>query len=361
MMKNKSSKTKDITSLIQPSVRKLRAYSIDETPYRVKLDAMENPFPLPDDLLQEIAEAVKLERINRYPDPSAAKLKESIAELWGIGTQRMILGNGSDELIQAIILAFGGPVLVPTPTFSMYEIITKALSQEIVTVPLGRSFDLNADKLLKKAKETKAKIIFLACPNNPTGNRFSDEAVLKILNKANAAVVMDEAYFSFSGKSFLPVLKDHPNMIILRTLSKIGFAGLRIGVLTAKPGVIEQINKIRLPYNINSLSQTAAVTALKRTNVLNRQISLLISTRERLYNALSQVEGVIAYPSETNFILIKTAKDADRIYENLKETGILIKNLNKPGTLKNCLRVTVGTPEENDEFVRTLKKILKAK
>ncbi len=357
-MATKSPKTKDITKLVKPQVRRLKAYSIDETLCRIKLDAMENPFSLPENISLEIADTVRAAQINRYPDPSAVKLKQAISELWGLNPERMILGNGSDELIQAIILAFGGPVLIPIPTFAMYEITAKALSQNVVTVPLGKGFSLDADKMLKKAKKMKTKVIFLACPNNPTGNRFSDEAVRKILDKANAAVVIDEAYFDFSRKSFLPLLEDYPNMILLRTLSKIGFAGLRVGVLTAWPKVIEELNKIRLPYNINSLSQAAAVAALGHKDVLDQQISLLISERERLYNALSQMKGITAYPSETNFILIRTATDATDIYIKLKQAGILIKNQNKPGPLKNCLRVTVGTPEENDAFIANLETIM---
>ncbi len=357
-MSTKSFKTKDITKLVKPQVRRLKAYSIDETPCRIKLDAMENPFSLPDDVKREIADAVRASQINRYPDPSAVKLKQTISELWGIDPERMMLGNGSDELIQAIILAFGGPVFIPVPTFAMYEITAKALSQDVVAVPLGKDFSLDADNMLKKVKSAKAKIIFLACPNNPTGNRFSDEAVRKILDKANAAVVIDEAYFDFSRKSFLPVLQDYPNMILLRTLSKIGFAGLRVGVLAAAPKIIEELNKIRLPYNINSLSQAVAVTAIGRRDVLDQQISLLISERERLYNALSRVKGLTAYPSETNFILFRTAADATDIYNRLKQAGILIKNLNKPGPLKNCLRVTVGTPDENSEFINNMKRML---
>jgi histidinol-phosphate aminotransferase len=358
-MSIKTSKRKDIVNLIRPEVRKLRAYVVDETPVTVKLDAMENPFPLPEDVRQNIADAVRGAALNRYPDPSASKLKESIAELWGIGTKRMILGNGSDELIQLIMLAFGGPVLIPTPTFAMYDIIARSLALEVAAVPLGKKFDLNADKMLKKAKEVKARVIFLANPNNPTGNRFSDEAVLKILHKSNAAVVIDEAYFSFSGKSYLPVLREHPNLIILRTLSKIGLAGLRIGVLTASARVIDQLNKIRLPYNINTLSQAVASVVLPRRDVLNYQISLLISSRQKLYNELSAIKGVTAYPSETNFVLFSTTSDASRIYEKLKDAGILIKNLNRTGPLKNCLRVTVGTPEENSAFLAQLHKILK--
>jgi histidinol-phosphate aminotransferase len=355
----KSTTKKDIMRLIKPQVRKLDAYHIDETPCRIKLDAMENPFPPPTQVSREIGKAVQEAFINRYPDPSAIRLKKAISALWGMDPDLMILGNGSDELIQAIILAFGGPVLIPVPTFAMYEITSQALSQNVVTVPLGKDFSLDADKMLKKAKEVKAKAIFLACPNNPTGNRFSDAAVRKILNKAATAVVIDEAYFDFSRKTYLPELKKFPNMIILRTLSKIGFAGLRVGVLAASPMVIEELNKIRLPYNINTLSQAAAVAALKHKDIIGRQISLLISERENLYNVLSQMKGITVFPSETNFILFKTSTDATRIYTKLKQAGILIKNLNRPGPLKNCLRVTVGKPEENSEFIAELSKVLK--
>ena len=355
----KSPKIKDINRLIKPQVRKLAAYHIDETPCRIKLDAMENPFPPPANVNREIGKAVQEAFINRYPDPSALRLKKAVATLWGMDSELMILGNGSDELIQAIILAFGGPVLIPVPTFAMYEITSRALSQNVATVPLGKDFSLDADKMLKKAKEVKAKVIFLACPNNPTGNRFSDAAVRKILHTADAAVVIDEAYFDFSRKTYLIELKKFPNMIILRTLSKIGFAGLRVGVLAASPMVIDELNKIRLPYNINTLSQAAAVAALKHKDIIKRQISLLISERENLYNVLSQMKGIMAYPSETNFILFRTSTDATRIYTKLKQAGILIKNLNRPGPLKNCLRVTVGKPEENSEFIAELSNILK--
>lgn len=349
---------KDIIKLIKPQVRKLAAYHIDETPCRIKLDAMENPFSLPPLVRREMAKAVNSASINRYPDPSAKKLTKAIAELWGIRPATMILGNGSDELIQAVLLAFGGPTLIPVPTFAMYDLTSRALSQTVVTVPLDKNFELDADLLLEKAKTSKAKVIFLACPNNPTGNRFSDKAVRKILDSADAAVVLDEAYFSFSGRSYLPLLNKYSNMIVLRTLSKIGFAGLRIGVLAASPAIIAELNKIRLPYNINTLSQVVAVAALKHTTIIERQISLLISERENLYNALARMRGVTAYPSETNFILFRTATDATQVYGKLKKAGILIKNLNRPGPLKNCLRVTVGTKEENKEFIKTLKNVL---
>lgn len=357
-MSAKTTKRIDITRLIKPEVRRLTAYHIDESPCRIKLDAMENPFVMPDEVGRDIIEAARKTQINRYPDPSGRKLKKAISDLWGMEPEHMMLGNGSDELIQAVILAFGGPVLTPVPTFAMYDITARALMQDVASVPLGRDFALDADRLLKKAREVKARVIFLACPNNPTGNRFSDEAVRKILDRANAAVVIDEAYFDFSRKTYLTLLEDCPNMIILRTLSKIGFAGLRVGVLTATPKVIDELNKIRLPYNINALSQAAAAAALRHRDVLDRQISLLISERQKLYNALTQLKGVAAYPSDTNFVLLRTEKNATDIYNRLKEQGILVKNLNRPGPLKNCLRVTVGRPEENSEFIAELKKIL---
>ena len=357
-MKTKMRRTKNIINLVRPAVRGLAAYHIDETSVRVKLDAMENPFVLPEGIRKEIGKAAQQALINRYPDPSAKKLKQAIARYWNMDRSQMLLGNGSDELIQTIILAFGGPVLAPTPSFAMYEITGRALSQKVVTVPLTNEFDLDAEAVIAAAKRSKAKVIFLACPNNPTGNRFSDRAVRKVLEQTNAVVVLDEAYYSFSGKTHLPFLKKHPNMIILRTISKIGLAGLRVGVLTASKEIVGELNKIRLPYNINTLSQAAGLVALKHASTLNKQISLLISERIKLYNALLRTPGVTPFPSETNFILLWVEKDATKVFLALKKRGILVKNLDRPGPLKNCLRVTIGTPAENEDFLKTLKQIL---
>jgi histidinol-phosphate aminotransferase len=353
-MSTKSRKTAEIIRLVRPAVRALTAYHVDETPVRIKLDAMENPFPLPPPIRREMAALVRDERINLYPDPSAKELKKAIGSLWKMRPEQMILGNGSDELIQSVILAFGGPVLVPAPSFAMYDITSRALGQDVVTVALNEQFDLDAENLIRHVRRSRARLVFLASPNNPTGNRFSDRAVKRILTDTKAVVVIDEAYYSFSGRSWLPQLSKHPNMILLRTLSKIGFAGLRIGVLTASTEIVNELNKVRLPYNINSLSQRVATAALQHKDFLNRQIGLLISEREKLYNALSRLEGVAVYPSETNFILIRTA-GASAIHQRLKKEGILIKNLDKPGPLKDCLRVTIGTPAENKEFLRAFK------
>lgn len=357
-MTAKTSKSKNILRLIKPSVRGLAAYHVDETPVRVKLDAMENPFPLPLPIRREIGRTAEHALINRYPDPSAKKLRQAISRYWKMDPERMLLGNGSDELIQAVILAFGGPVLVPGPTFAMYELTARALSEQVVTVPLTNEFDLDADAVIRAAKRSKAKVIFLASPNNPTGNRFSDSAVRTILERSPAAVVVDEAYYSFSGRTFLPFLNRHPNMIILRTLSKIGLAGLRLGVATASKELVRELNKIRLPYNINALSQAAGLAALKHAGTLNTQISLLISERGKLYNALLRTPGVTPFPTETNFILMWIEKDATAVFAALKKRGILVKNLDRPGPLKGCLRVTIGAPAENREFLKNIQDII---
>ena len=359
-MLRKSIKSRDVVRLVQPSVRALTAYAVDDARVRIKLDAMENPFPLPAQVRDEVARAVRKTSMNRYPDPSAARLKQAIASVWRMKPAQMLLGNGSDELIQYIVAAFGGPVLTPAPSFAMYDVTPRALSQDVVTVPLTREFDLDADAVIRKAKLTNAKVLFLACPNNPTGNRYSDAAVRRVLENVNAAVVIDEAYYSFSGRTWLPRLGRHPNMIILRTLSKIGLAGLRIGVLTASPAIVQELDKVRLPYNINVLSQTAALTALKFWSVLNRQIKELIAERKRLYQTLLRMPGVTPYPSETNFLLLWIEKDATTVFKELRKRGILVKNLDRPGPLKGCLRMTIGTPEENRTFLKELKRILTA-
>jgi histidinol-phosphate aminotransferase len=358
-MAQNTKKSRDIAKLVRPSVRALTAYAVDEEPVRIKLDAMENPFPLPEKVRRDIAQQVRKAPVNRYPDPSAKRLKQAIGALWGIRPERMLLGNGSDELIQDIVIAFGGPVLTPSPSFAMYDISPRALSQDVVTVPLTREFDLDADAVIRKARLTGSRVIFLAVPNNPTGNRYSDAAVRKVLENVNAAVVIDEAYYSFSGRSFLPYLNRHPNMIILRTLSKIGFAGLRIGILTASPAVIAELNKVRLPYNINLLSQVAGFAALRHRDVLRKQIATLIGERRKLYRALLDMPGVTPFPSETNFLLLWVEKDATAVFRSLKKRGILVKNLDRPGPLKGCLRVTVGSPAENREFLKNLQSIIK--
>ena len=276
-----------IKSLVRPNIRNLTAYSAKEIPSRVKLDANESPygFDIPDEILKSI-------KTNRYPDPEAKTLKKIISKNLRLNPENILFGNGSDELIYYLTTVFGGPVLYPVPTFSMYGIISQALGEKRVEVPLDDEFDLDTDRILSLIKKEKPGIIFLSSPNNPTGNCFSADRILKIV-ESTSLVVIDEAYQPFSSeKGFLPMLNDYKNLVILRTLSKIGFAGLRIGFMIADKEIINAVNKVRLPFNLNSISQAVAAALIKNPNTIKLHIGLITSERERLLNELWKIRDI---------------------------------------------------------------------
>lgn len=344
---------KDInfTELTRPNIRSLMPYEAKEIQCGVKLDANESPYPIKIAPSQEL-----LKRLNRYPDPEAKELKKVIAKTFRINSDAILLGNGSDELIYYLVTAFGGPVIYPTPTFSMYGIISQAVGERHLGIPLDNGFDIDTEKMLHAIKKYMPKLIFLSSPNNPTGNCFSTDRMLKIIETSKGIVVVDEAYQPFSSeKGFLPLLKDYKNLAILRTLSKIGFASLRVGFLIADRGIINETNKVRLPFNVNALSQAIAVDAFKKKKIIDSCIRLIISERERLLKELAVIEGVTVYPSEANFILFRV-EDAGDIFQRLLRQGVLVRNLN--GVIKNALRVTIGTPKENTIFIKSLKNAL---
>ena len=341
----------DIEKLVRPNVRALKAYSAKAIPCRVKLDANESPYGF--EITDEILKSIKT---NRYPDPEAKTLKKIIAKNLRLNPENILFGNGSDELIYYLTTVFGGPVLYPVPTFSMYGIISQALGEKRIEVPLDDEFDLDTDRILYLIKKEKPGIVFLSSPNNPTGNCFSADRILKIV-ESTSLVVIDEAYQPFSSeKGFLPMLNDYKNLAILRTLSKIGFAGLRIGFLIAGKEIINEVNKVRLPFNINSLSQAAAAALLKNTNTIKLHIGLITSERERLLNELWKTRGIKPYPSEANFILFKV-KNSDKIYYRLLKKSVLVRDMK--GVVNGCLRVTVGTKKENNIFIKALKEVMK--
>jgi len=364
------SKLPDIINLVKKTVQELKPYQAENIQCRIKLDAMENPYPLPESLMKKISEEIGRIKINRYPDPSASRLKSIISAQTDISTDNIIIGNGSDELIQMILTVFGDPspqslsgeqgdrVLFPVPTFSMYGIISKSLSLKDEVVPLSEDWEIQLDKFLSEMERVKPKVIFISYPNNPTGNCFNRESILKILKKASGIVVIDEAYYDFSKKTFLPYLKEYKNLIILRTLSKIGMAGLRVGYLMADSEICRELNKVRLPYNSNSVSQEIAGIILENRTEVDRQIASIILERERLMDGLKGIKDIEPFSSETNFILFKTDKNSKEIFDKLLDSGILIRNFGDDIYLKNSLRVTIGAPDENNEFLKTLNKIL---
>ncbi|MBF0506517.1 MAG: histidinol-phosphate transaminase [Nitrospirae bacterium] len=349
-------KNPDFSKLARKNVRDLEPYQAKNIRCSVKLDANESPYAFvpPKKVMDKVARTA----LNRYPDPEAGKLKAAIARKIGVDTDALLVGNGSDELIYYLIISFGGPVLYPVPTFSMYGIIAQALGQRHKGIPLDRDFDLDVDKMADYIKKFKPKLIFLSSPNNPTGNCFSSDRILRIIDMADGIVVLDEAYQPFSSKKgFLPMLKDYKHLAILRTLSKIGLASLRVGYLAADNELLREVDKVRLPFNLNGLSQAVAEEALRGSS-LHNLIKTVIAERKRLYEELLNIHGVRPYPSEANFILFKV-HDADAVCKKLLGHGVLVRNMNTAS--KGALRVTVGTHEENGLFLRALKKTMGGK
>ncbi len=345
----------NLSKLIRPSVLALKAYEAREIPCAVKLDANESPYsPLP--LEKVFSKKDILGSLNRYPDPEAKALKKALAKDLKVTEKNILFGNGSDELIYYLITTLGGPVLFPVPTFIMYGVIAQALGEKAISIPLDDDFDLDIDRMLAIIKKDKPRLVFLSSPNNPTGNCFSTDRIMKIIEASKGIVAVDEAYAPFSSsRGFLPLLRDYPNLIILRTMSKIGFASLRVGYMIADEGLIQEVNKVRLPYNLNSLSQSVALEGIKNKKIVNAQIRIITSERDRLFDELSAIEGISPFPSEANFILVKVP-DAGKISQGLLKQGILVKNMDK--MVPNAIRVTVGLPRENTLFIGALKKIL---
>jgi histidinol-phosphate aminotransferase len=344
--------------LFRQEVLALHAYHAPSGGGMVKLDAMENPYSLPQALRGEIARGTADAEINRYPDAGAHKLKEKIRAVTGLPQgMDVLLGNGSDEIIQMLALAVNKPgavLLSVEPSFVMYRMIAAFTGMQYVGVPLSDNFELDLPATLAAIKRHQPALVFLACPNNPTGNLFDADAIAQIIEAAPGLVVADEAYYAFTDDSFIPRLADYPNLLVMRTFSKLGMAGLRLGFLAGGTAWLEQLEKLRLPYNVGVLPQLVAEKLLQHHDVLLQQAAQIRQDRTWLYERLVGTVDVHAYPSEANFILFRVTH-AGKVFEGLKQRGILIKNLHGAHpALDHCLRVTVGTPEQNEQFVTAL-------
>jgi histidinol-phosphate aminotransferase len=314
---------------------------------------------VPPALRGEIAEAVAAAAINRYPDPAAASLKEKIRAAIGLPKgMELLLGNGSDELIQLLALALNKPgatLLSVEPSFVMYKMIAIFTGMRYVGVPLAADFSLDLPATLAAIRREQPALVFLAYPNNPTGNLFSAEAVAQIIAASPGLVVVDEAYYAFASDSLIPHLARYPNLLVMRTFSKLGMAGLRLGFLAGSAAWLGQLEKLRLPYNVGVLPQLVAEKLLVHHEVLLQQAEQIKRDRAKLYQQLNEIAAVKVYTSEANFLLFRVA-NAAAIFNGLKQRGVLIKNLNGGHPmLKDCLRVTVGTPDENERFMAALK------
>jgi histidinol-phosphate aminotransferase len=345
------------SDVIKPEVRAASAYTLEHVAADVKLDQNENPYELPQEFKEEVARRVVARSWGRYPEFVPAAMTQTLSKHTGWTEDGILVGNGSNELIQAVLLVTlgqGRTVAIPQPTFTLYKLQSTILQANIVTVPL-RPADLAYDvDALAKASET-ADVTVICSPNNPTGTMLPDGALQHILDKAKGIVLLDEAYHEFSGQTALGLLANNPNLVITRTFSKaLSMAGMRFGYLLAHPEIAREIHKAKLPYNVNIFTLTAAQLAIERGGLMATAIQTLISERQRLIGELRKRMGVRTFDSTANFILIRTAKIGRELFNELYAQGVLVRDVSHYPMLERVLRVTVGTPEQNNKFLAAL-------
>jgi histidinol-phosphate aminotransferase len=347
------------SKLVRPEILALKAYHVADADGMVKLDAMENPYPLPSPLREELAQVLAQVELNRYPEPSGRKLRELIARKMQVPAgMELLLGNGSDDLIQIVSLALARPgavMMYPSPTFVMYPMNATLTGMKGVGVPLREDFSFDAGRFIERMRAEPPALVFLAYPNNPTGVLYPEEDVVEVIRACPGLVVLDEAYHAFAQKTFMPRLAEFPNLAVVRTVSKLGLAGIRLGYMAGRPEWIREFNKVRQAYNVNVLTQAAALFVLERLDVLEAQAARIRADRSALGEGMRALPGVTVFASQANFFLVRVA-DADRTYEALKRRRVLVRNLHP--ALAQCLRINVGTPDENRILLTALREAL---
>lgn len=354
------------SNVIRPEILAMHAYPVSDATGLVKLDVMESPYRLPDGLAAEIGQLVSEIEMNRYPVPTATGLRALIREVMQVPAGcDVLLGNGSDECIQYITAAVareGAVVMAPAPSFAMFSMHAFFYRLRFVGVPLREDFSLDSEAFLAAMAKEKPALIWLAYPNNPTGNAFPVADIERIVRAAPGLVVIDEAYQPFAGTSFMPRLAEFENLVVMRTVSKISMAGLRLGYVCGRPEWIEEFNKTRSPFNINVLTEAVSIKLLQNKRVLDAQAAKVLEERERLRPELERLAGLKVYPSAANFLLVRAAggKGAGtRVFESLKRQGVLVKDFSGGHPLmENCLRLTIGTPEENRILLAAIREAL---
>ena len=350
-----------IQQTIRQDVKSMHAYAIQDSRGLIKLDAMENPFRLPEALQRELGERLGRVAINRYPVQSTAEVVAALSQFVDLPAGcKLMLGNGSDELIDMLSVACdvpGATLLAPQPGFVMYQMSAQLRGLRFVGVPLTPDFELDEGAMLAAIEQHRPALTYIAYPNNPTANLFDEgivERVVAAVGRQQGLVVFDEAYQPFSSRSWLPRLAQHDHVLVMRTLSKFGLAGVRLGYLCGRAALIDEIDKVRPPYNISALNAEATLFALQHADEYARQAALLRAERQRLQAALARLPGVRAFPSEANMILVRVP-DGARAFEGMKARGVLVKHIaGLHPLLAHCLRLTVGSPEENDAMIQAL-------
>jgi histidinol-phosphate aminotransferase len=351
-----------IQRTIRQDVQSMHAYAIQPSAGLVKLDAMENPFRLPAALQRELGERLGAVAINRYPASCVADVIAALTKHVELPAGcKLMLGNGSDELISLLAMACdvpGNTILAPLPGFVMYEMSAKLQGLKFVGVPLTAEFELDEAAMLTAIEQHRPAITYLAYPNNPTANLFDDGVIDRIVaavGRQHGFVVFDEAYQPFASRTWMQRMAGHEHVLVMRTLSKFGLAGVRLGYMAGAAALIDQVDKVRPPYNISVLNAEATLFALDHADEFARQAAVLREQRAVLQAALAKMPGVKAFPSEANMILVRVP-DSKRAFEGMKARGVLVKNIaGLHPLLANCLRLTVGTPEENVQMIDALK------
>jgi histidinol-phosphate aminotransferase len=356
-----------VQRVIRQDVQSMHGYAIQPSAGLIKLDAMENPFGLPPELQHELGERLGRVAINRYPAQCVARVIEALAaHVKPPAGAKLMLGNGSDELISLIAMACdvpGNTVLAPLPGFVMYEMSAKLQGLNFVGVPLTAEFELDEAAMLGAIDQHRPAVTYIAYPNNPTANLFDDRVIDRIVAAVAAQhglVVFDEAYQPFSSRTWMQRMGEHEHVLVMRTLSKFGLAGVRLGYLAGAAALVDEIDKVRPPYNISALNAETTLFALAHADEFGRQAAILREQRGRLLSALAAMPAARAFPSEANMILVRVP-DSKAAFEGMRQRGVLVKNIaGLHPLLKNCLRLTVGTPEENTLMLGALQETLSA-
>jgi histidinol-phosphate aminotransferase len=349
------------SDVIKPEVRGLTAYTLKHFDADVKLDQNENPYELPADLKREVVDRVLRRSWGRYPEFVPAAVIKTLSGFTGWPEEGILVGNGSNELIQASLSVTLGPgrrLAVPQPTFTLYKLMATTLQADVQQIFLDAdNFTFDIDKLIAAAR--MADVVVVCTPNNPTGTLLEQDALVALARNAKGIVLVDEAYHEFSRQTALPLLKEHKNLVVLRTFSKaMSMAGLRFGYMMAHPEIAREVNKSKLPYNVNIFTLAAAEVVVEHHEVLNRGINALIEERERVYSELQKRPAIRAFPSQANFILVKTPRTARDLFEALYSQGVLIRDVSAYPLLERCIRLSIGTPEENNRCLAALDRAL---
>jgi len=351
-----------LKKVVRQDIQSMHAYAIQPSAGLVKLDAMENPFRLPERLQRELGERLGRVAINRYPAGCVTDVIAALSSYVKLPTGcKLMLGNGSDELISLLALACdvpGASILAPLPGFVMYEMSAKLQGLKFVGVPTTASFELDEGAMLAAIETHRPTITYIAYPNNPTANLFDEgvvERIVAAVGRQNGLVVFDEAYQPFSSRSWMGKVAQYEHVLVMRTLSKFGLAGVRLGYMVGAAALIDEIDKVRPPYNISALNAEATLFALEHADEFAAQAEVLRAERERLQRALQAIAGITPFPSEANMILVRVP-DSKKAFEGMRARGVLVKNIaGLHPLLANCLRLTVGTPEENTLMIDVLK------